>query len=195
MSKTKFALGLSIVVALSAFTATPALARFTNHGGKGAGKSGEGTFTYEGGSVKCASATGTYKINSEGTALTVEGVIMKECKGLGLEAKVTCPTSTVIVQVKLGTETGKATGSQTSSECVVKIAEACEIKAPTEGNKELKTMSMKKSGSNVDGGSELTGITATAKGAGCALGGITKEKTTTATFKGPAEVAENVGLE
>ncbi len=195
MSKTKFALGMSMVVTLFAFTATPALARFTDHGGKGIGRAGEGTFTYEGGAVKCASATGTYKVNSAGTALTVEGGIMKECKGLGLAATVVCITSELTVVIKEGTEKGKALGSQISSECVVKIAEACEIKVPTEGNKELKTISLKKSGANVDGDSELTGITATAKGSGCALGGIAKEKTTLAKLNVSSEVAEGVGLE
>jgi hypothetical protein len=61
MSKTKFVLGMLMAVALFAFSAAPALARFTPHGGKGGGKAGEGTLTYEGGSVKCASATGTLK--------------------------------------------------------------------------------------------------------------------------------------
>ncbi len=194
MSKIRFVFGLSMVVALFAFTAAPALARFTNHGGKGEGKAGEGTFTYEGSAVKCASATGTYKVNSEGTALMVEGGIMKECKGPGLEAKVICASSTVKLQIKIEV-TGKAFGSQSSSECVIKVAGVCEIKVPTEGNTELATISLKKSGSNVDGDSELTGITATAKGSGCALVGITKEKTTTATLKDPSEVAEGVGLE
>ncbi len=196
MSKTRFALGMSVVVvALFAFTVAPALARFTNHGGKGAGKAGEGTLTYEGGTIKCASATGTYKVNSEGTALTVGGGTMKECKALGLEATVVCIESVVIVEEKEGTEKGKGVGSQISSECVVKIAGTCEIKTPTEGNKGLKTMSLTKSGSNVGSKAELTGITATAKGSGCALGGITKEKTTAATLKVPSEVAEGVGLE
>ncbi len=196
MSKTKFVLGLSMVVALFAFTATPALAHFAKAGSKGTGKSGgEGTLTYEGGTVKCANAEGTYKVNSEGTALTLEGIVWKECKGLGLEAKVTCATLELKQPSKEGTETGKATGAQTSSECVVKIAEACTITIPTAGNTELKTISLKKSGSNVDAKVEVTGITATAKGSGCALGGIAKEKTTLATEKVPGLVGEGVSLE
>ncbi len=195
MSKTKFALGMSMVVALFAFTATPALARFTNHGGKGAGKSGEITFTYEGGAVKCSNATGKYTVSSEGTAITVEEEIIKECKALGLEATVTCPSAEGKQPEKEGTETGKAINSQISNACVVKVAGVCEITIPTEGNQELKTVSLKKSGTNVRADSELTGITATAKGSGCALGGLAKEKTTSAKLKGPSEVAEGVGLE
>ncbi len=195
MSKTKFVLGLSMVVALFAFTATPALARFTNHGGKGAGKSGEGTFVYEGGKVKCLTATGKYTVNSEGTALTLEEIVWKECTGLGLAAKVECKTLEMKQPSKEGAETGKATGAQTSSECVIKVAEACEIKIPTAGNTELKTIELKKSGSNVDANVAVTGITATSKGTGCGLGGITKEKTTSATEKVPTLVGEGVGLE
>ncbi len=41
MSKTKLALGMSMVVALFAFTAVPAFARWTNHGGKGSGRAGK----------------------------------------------------------------------------------------------------------------------------------------------------------
>ncbi len=54
---------------------------------------------------------------------------------------------------------------------------------------------MKKSGSDVDSDAEITGITATAKGEGCALGGLIKEKTTSATLKMPGEVNEGLGLE
>ncbi len=195
MSKTKFVLGMSMVVALFASAATPALARWTNHGGKGAGKTGEITFTYEGGSIKCANGTGKYKVNNEGTALTVEEIVWKECKALGLEAKVACKTLELKQPNKEGTEQGKATSAQTSEECVVKIAEACTLTMPTAGNTELKTISLHKSGSNVDAKVEVTGITATAKGSGCALGGIVKEKTTAATLKIPGAVAESVGLE
>ncbi len=196
MSKTKFVLGMSMVVALFAFTATPALARFTNHGGKGVGSAGiEGTLTYEGGSVKCANATGKYTVNAEGTTLTLEEIEWKVCKGLGLEAKVTCTKLEMKQPTKEGTEKGKATGAQTSATCVVKIAEACEITIPTAGNTELKTITLEKSGSNAKAKVEVTGITATAKGSGCALGGITKEKTTSATEKVPNLIGESVGLE
>ncbi len=194
MSKTKFVLGLSMVVALFAFSATPALARFTNKGGKGLGKSGEGTLTYEGAAVKCASAEGTYKVNSEGTALTLEAIKWNKCKALGLEAVVTCATLEMKQPEKEGTETGKATGAQTSATCVVKVL-GCEITIPTTGNGELKTISLKKSGSTINAAVEATGITATAKGSGCALGGIAKEKTTTATEKVPILTGEGVGLE
>ncbi len=122
ISKTKFVLGLSMVVALFAFTAAPAFARWTNHGGKGSGRAGEGTVTYEGAAIKCVSATGRYKVNSEGTALTLEEMIWKECKALGsLEAKVTCVSTEAKQPTKEGTERGKAVSSQISSECVVKV--------------------------------------------------------------------------
>jgi hypothetical protein len=192
--KTKAVLGLSMVVALFAFTATPALARWTNHGGKGAGHSGEGTLTYEGGIIKCATAEGSYKVNSEGTVLTLEGIKWNKCKALSLEATVTCASLEMKQPTKEGTEKGKAKGSQVSSVCVVK-APGCEISIPTEGNKELETISMKKAGANIEASVEVKGITATAKGTGCALGGISKEKTTSATEKVGSLIGEGVGLE
>ncbi len=195
MNKIKIVLGASMVVAMFAFTAAPALARWTNHGGKGEGKAGEGTFTYEGGSIKCASATGRYKVNSEGTVMTGEATKFNSCKGLGLEATISCTTAEGKQPNKEGTENGKATGALISKECLVKVGEACELSFPTAGNTELKTISMKKSGLNVEADAEITGITGTAKGSGCALGGIMKEKTTVATIKIPSGVAEDVGLE
>ncbi len=152
--------------------------------------------TYEGATIKCVSATGIYKVNSEGTALTLEGVIWKECKALGsLEAKVTRVSTEAKQPTKEGTEQGKAVSSQISSECVVKVGTVCEIGFPVEGNKEVKTVAMKKSGLDVDADAEITGITATAKGSCCALGGLIKEKTTSATLKMPGEVDEGLGLE
>ncbi len=195
MSKTKFVLGMSMVVALFAFTATPALARWTNHKGKGAAKSGEGTLTYEGASVKCASATGSYKVNSEGTALVLEEIVWKECKGLGLKAEVTCASLELKQPEKEGTKTGKATGAQISTTCTVVIPGACTITITTTGNTNLLGITLTVSGSNVNVNVAVVNITATATGSGCALGGISKEKTTTATEKVPGLVAEGVSLE
>lgn len=197
MSKTKFVLGTAMVVALFAFTATPALARWTNHEGKGKGEAGVGTLTYEGGSVKCASAKGTYKVNKEGTVLTLEGIVWNECTALGSQkAEVTCAMLELKQPTKEGTEKGKATGAQISETCVVKIAgEACVITIPNAGNTELKEIALKKSGSNVIANVNVSKITATAKGSLCALGGITKETTTAATEKVEKLVGEGVGLE
>jgi hypothetical protein len=195
MSKARFVLGMSMVVALFAFTAAPALALFTPHGGSGSGKAGEGTLTYEGGAVKCASAEGEYTVNSEGTALTLEGIKWNKCKGLSLEAEVKCAKLELKQPTKEGTSKGKAQGDQISTECIVKIAGACEIKIPTEGNSNLETIKLEKSGTNVDANVEVAGITATAKGGGCALGGITKEKTTSAKEALPALVGVGLGLE
>ncbi len=195
MSKTKFALWMSMVVALFAFTATPALARWTNHGGKGTSKTGEVTIGYESATIKCASVEGTYSINAVGTIKAMSGLKWNACKALGLEATVSCTSLELKQPNKEGTEKGKAVGSQTSSECVMKVGGVCEIKVPTEGNKELETISMKKSGSNIEGTVEIKGITATAKGEGCALGGISKEKTTAATLKITSVIDAGVGLE
>ncbi len=189
MSKAKFALGLLMVVALFAFTATPALARFTNHGGKGAGKSGEVGWTDESTTLRCDSSEDTYKVNSEGTVLTLTGISWKECSD---GATLICESLEFKQTEKEGTEKGKAVGEQISKECVMKIAGACEISYPIESNKELKTISMIKSGSNVDLSVDLR-LAGTAKGSGCALIGIAKEKTTTTLTTGL--VTESVGLE
>ncbi len=195
MIKTKFVLGMSMTIALIAFSATPALARWTNHGGKGTSKTGEVTFGYEGATIKCASAEGTYSINAEGTVKTMSGLKWNSCKALGLEATVSCSSLELKQPNKEGTEKGKAVGSQISSECVMKAAGVCEITVPTEGNKGLETISMKKSGPNIEGDVAITGLTATAKGSGCALGGLSKEKTTAATFKIASVIDAGVGLE
>ncbi len=194
MSKIKFALGMSTVLALVALTATPALARWTNHGGKGLIKAGEVVLTYEGAALKCAGAEAIYKVNSEGTAVTLEEIKWNKCKALGLEAIVTCTTIEHKQPVKEGSEKGKSLVTIVTTGCITKTS-ACEIDVPTEGNKELEETTMKKVGANTEADVSLKGLTATAKGSGCALGGITKEKTAVATVKIPSVVAEGLGLE
>ncbi len=134
MIKAKFVLGLAVVVAMFAFTTTPALARVTNHGGKGTVSGEVGTFSYEGFTVKCAGASGLYKVNSEGTAFTLEGVEWKGCKTTsGTEATVTC-TLELKQPNKEGTEKGTATGelmcTVSSAGCIVKIEKNNELKIP-----------------------------------------------------------------
>lgn len=194
MTKTKFVLGLAMVVAMFAITATPALARFTNHGGKGTGKGGTGTFTYESATVTCASAEGGYKVNTEGTAATLEGIKWNKCKStIGTEATVTCKTLELKQPNKEGEAKGTATGTVTES-CTVSTA-GCVITIGTEGNKELKSIALTKVGANLEAKAAVSGITATTNGnIACSLGGASKTKTTESkevtTFLG-----EGVGLE
>ncbi len=188
MNKTKFVLGMSMVVALLTFTAVPAFARWTNHGGKGVGHSGEVGLTIGGASFKCSGSEGFYKINSEGTVLTLEAV-----KWVGCGAVLTCENLEMKQSSKEGTEKGKAIGSQISSECLVKIEGACEIKIPTEGNSKLETITMRKSGSNIDSNVSLR-LIGIAEDRDCELVGIMIGKNTL-TLGIPGLVTEGVSLE
>lgn len=194
MTKSKFVLGLAMLVAMFAVTTAPALALFTPHGGKGKGTGTSGVFTYESATVTCASATGNYTVNSSGTAVTLEGIIWKECKStIGTKAEVTCKTLELKQPSKEGTKLGKATGTVTES-CTVSTA-GCVITIGTEGNKELKSIALEKSGSNTIAKATVGGITATTNGnIACSLGGAGKTKTTEAK-EATAFTGESLGLE
>jgi hypothetical protein len=192
MSKTKFVLGLATVVAMFVVT-TSALAIWTPHPSKGKGKAGEGTFTYENGTVKCVTAEGNYKVNSTGTQVKLDEIKWNKCVALGLEAKVECKGLELKQPAKEGTVSGTATG--TVQEVCTVVAPGCTITIGPEGNKELKSIALEKSGSNQKDKVEVTGITATSTGSGCAIGGISKPKTTEAKEKVPTLELEGVGLE
>ncbi len=181
MTKTKFVLGLATVVAMFAVTTAPALALFTNHGGKGKGTGGTGTFTYESATVTCASAEGNYKVSSNGVKATLEQIKWNKCKStIGTEATVTCKTLELQQPNKEGETKGTATGTVTES-CTVSTA-GCIITIGVEGNKQLKTVGLTKSKTNLEANAKVTGITATTNGnIACSLGGASKTKTTEAT--------------
>jgi hypothetical protein len=193
MIKTKIVLGLAMV-AMFAITVTPAMAQWTNHGGKGKGKAGEGTFTYFTANVKCASAKGNYTVNAGGTAVKLEEIVWEKCKALlESEATVTCKGLQMEQMKKEGTVSGTALGTVTET-CTVK-ATGCEIIVGTTGNSGLKSIALEKAGANQKDKVNVGGITATAKGSLCKAGGAKEEKTTTATEKVPTLELEGVGLE
>lgn len=186
MIKAKFVLGLA-VVAMFAFTTTPALARVTNHGGKGEVSGGVATFSFndEVFTVSCTGASGLYKVSAEGTALTLEEIEWKGCKSaIGTTATAIC-TLKLNQPNKEGTEKGTATGALlctvSSAGCVIKIENNNELKIP-----------LAKSGAGVLIEIKLANLTAS--GSACELGGGGKEKIKEAKVEAKL-TAEGLGLE
>lgn len=192
MFKMKFGLGLALVMAALAIAVTPALALFTPAGGKGEAKAGEGTFTYNSATVKCASAKGIYTISSNGGQVKVGTITWENCKSsIGTEAKVVCNGLLMTQQTKEGTVSGKATGS-VSEVCTVTVGGLCTITIGPQENSNLKSISLAKSGSNVVATVNIEGITATAAGSFCI--GISEKPTHKATEKVTITLA-GAGLE
>lgn len=183
MIKTKITTGLAMVIAALALTATPAVARFTNHGGKGKGTGGAATFTYESVTVRCAGSTANYKVNPEGTSLSLEGVSWHSCLStIGAEAIVTCKTLEMKQPFKEGDIFGAAQGTITET-CTLSSA-GCVITIGTEGNKELNSIDLTAGTFFLHADVNISGMTATTNGnIACSLGGATKTKTTVAKEK------------
>lgn len=195
MIKTRVALGFAAMMTLLALTATPAAATFTNRGGRGNGVIGIFVFTYESGDVTCTGGTGdTYTVNATGTAETLENIKWEKCKSpFGPTTTVTLKTKEQKQPNKEGTEKGSATGAIVESGTI--SSGGCVITIGTEGNKELKSIALTKSGLDLISKEAIGGITATTNGnIACSLGGASKTKTTAA--KSASEYTlEGVGLE
>lgn len=194
MTRTKVATALAATTALLILTTTPAMAKWTNHGGRGVFTGGAGTFTYETATVKCTSSTGEFRINAEGTANTLEGITWNECKStIGIKAEVICK-GLEMRQLNLeGEATGTALGTLDES-CTIASA-GCVITIGTAGNKELKAIALKKIGANTEAKANVSGITATTNGnIACTLGGAAKTKTTEAK-EITSVIQEGTGLE
>ncbi|HEV3072533.1 MAG TPA: hypothetical protein VGY76_14035 [Solirubrobacteraceae bacterium] len=195
MNKTKMALGLMMMVGVFAFTASSALAIWTNAGSKGSGEAGPGTFTYSAlGSVKCEKAEGTYTVSSNGGQVKLSNITWNTCKtSFGGAATVSCKGLVMTQQAKEGTVSGKATGS-VSEVCTVTGGGCIITISPQENPNPLKTITLAKVTEGQEDNVNVSGITATAKNNGaetCFLG----SKTTAAEEKVPKLLLKGVGLE
>jgi hypothetical protein len=180
MTKIKALFGLTMLVALLAISAAPALAQFESTTGKtiGTGTAGKSTFTTGTLSVTCEKAEGEWKIRL--------GKEQKEAKlGEHLNTLVTkwnkCKNNV------FGGATVKSCEYQQeqptkgiTTNILISVITACEVKAlgctitiPAEGNKGLGKTTQITSGTNLIGKYEVTGILGIYKG--CQL--AEKEKT------------------
>jgi hypothetical protein len=193
--RVKLLAGLTTVVALCAFAATPVFAQWS--GTPTSVTAGPGEFTLEAGKlVKCASATSTTPKNT-GTELNLGTITWNTCTGevggVKIPAVVECKELTLEQPAKEGVTKGKATGKVVSL-CVVKLTGAsCTINVGTTKNQKLANTTLAKEGSKQKDVVEVSPIEATTTGAGCEISGLTKTYTA-ATLKVPSLVVSPLEL-
>jgi hypothetical protein len=213
MSKAKTLFGLAFMVGLLvAMTASSASALFSSTNGKdgGQGKAGKTVFTDEGAVVECEQAVGTWKLTkgkigketvqvkgAENVDLHVNALNAKpagweKCKStnaLGTLEEITECELQVKQQVK---GQSKAVGGVIKG-CVVTVSGCTVHVEPEAANENLKKIENEnKKPEELFSEVSVTGITSTAKGSLCGLGGINNLKNSVGEEKGKVK---GVGLQ
>jgi hypothetical protein len=177
MSKGKIILGLSIMVAMMAFSAVSASAFWeSNPKGSttGKGSAGKTTFKDEGAEVTCEKAEGEWRIAASGAELILNVKSWNKCTAFGFVGATVKPCEF---------ELSSAKGNQNAvgkvvTECLVTATGNCALKAPkTKSNENLSKVVLSNSGSNQVDAVAVTGITSEAEklgGLGCV--GVTNLK-------------------
>lgn len=181
------------MIAVVAVSATPAFAEFTSTNGKATGPGKSGPVVLEGGgaSLECTSAEGKGTIeNAEGKEATKGPSLLLNtekwngCKaktGSQKELKPTVSACTLKLKQAAGESTAK--GSVVSA-CTIKTSVlffSCTITVVQEKEAEKVNFGLEKntlvnSGGNLIIKAEDSGITTTASGSGCGIGGVSGSK-------------------
>ena len=200
MVKLKLALALVTALTLSFAAATPADAMFEAlKGTKGITENGSVTSGVDGVTVTCGTASGTWYVGDSKTNFFQDATKTGPHLIIGGERWLECKSSVFATQELWGpylqiiqhTKNSNTSLPISFVEPLFLKATSCEITGPPELNSELKSAKLE----NLEGGSlhvttELSGITYTATGAGCALAGIKSGKE--GTLKFPKVIAKEV---